>query len=149
VTAAVDANIIIYASDDASPLQERATRFLEQVGSGPELVYVFWPTAMAYLRVVTHPSIFRHPLPYVDALGNVDDLLALPSIRTAGERERFWREYREVHLDAMPAGNLVSDAHLVALMRENGVRTMWSHDRDFRRFPSIRLRDPFDPRDAS
>jgi len=40
-------------------------------------------------------------------------------------------------------GNLVSDAHLVALMRENGVDTLWSHDRDFRKFEGIRLRDPY------
>ncbi|GIV00558.1 MAG: hypothetical protein KatS3mg014_2173 [Actinomycetota bacterium] len=33
--------------------------------------------------------------------------------------------------------------HLVALMRENGVRTILTHDRDFRRFDGIRVRDPF------
>lgn len=148
MTSAIDANVVIYASDDASPFQERATLFLEQLGSGRELVYVFWPTVMAYLRVTTHPSIFRHPLPHDDALENIDQLLTLPSVRTAGEGDRFWQQYREVHLDAMPAGNLVSDAHLVALMRQNGIRTIWSHDRDFRRFPGIRVRDPFDPRET-
>ncbi|MBA2556550.1 MAG: PIN domain-containing protein [Chloroflexi bacterium] len=35
------------------------------------------------------------------------------------------------------------DAHIVALMRENGVRTIWTRDRDFRRFRDIQIRDPF------
>jgi uncharacterized protein len=40
-------------------------------------------------------------------------------------------------------GNLVLDAHLVALMQENGISTLWSHDRDFRKFEGLRIRDPF------
>ena len=35
------------------------------------------------------------------------------------------------------------DAHLVALMLENDVRTIWTRDRDFRRFSRIEVRDPF------
>ena len=40
-------------------------------------------------------------------------------------------------------GNLVPDAHVVALMRQHGVSTIWSHDRDFVKFPGISVRDPF------
>jgi hypothetical protein len=40
-------------------------------------------------------------------------------------------------------GNLVPDAHLVALMRQYGVSTIVSHDRDFRMFDGIRVHDPF------
>jgi predicted nucleic acid-binding protein len=46
--------------------------------------------------------------------------------------------------DALPSGNLVPDAHLVTLMAENDVRTIWTRDRDFRRFPRIEVRDPFE-----
>jgi len=28
---------------------------------GPEIVYLFWPTIMAYLRIATHPTVFRRP----------------------------------------------------------------------------------------
>jgi predicted nucleic acid-binding protein len=37
----------------------------------------------------------------------------------------------------------VTDAHVVALMVENGVRTISTHDRD-RRFSEIETRDPFE-----
>jgi len=44
-------------------------------------------------------------------------------------------------------GNLVPDAHLVALLLQHGVTTLWTHDRDFRSFEGARARDPFeDPR---
>jgi predicted nucleic acid-binding protein len=37
----------------------------------------------------------------------------------------------------------VPDAHLVALMLENGVRTIMTRDRDYRKFRGITVRDPF------
>jgi predicted nucleic acid-binding protein len=46
--------------------------------------------------------------------------------------------------EADARGNLVPDSHLVALMVENGVRTIWTRDRDYRRFSGIEPRDPFD-----
>lgn len=98
---------------------------------------------MAYLRISTHSSVFAAPLPMSDALANIDGLLRLPQVRTIGEQERFWSTWRDVAADAGVAGSLVSDAYLVALMRENGVQTLWTNDRDFRRFDGIEVRDPF------
>ena len=40
-------------------------------------------------------------------------------------------------------GNDVPDAHLAALMRQHGVRVIYTRDRDFRRFDGIDARDPF------
>jgi predicted nucleic acid-binding protein len=45
-----------------------------------------------------------------------------------------------------PRGNLVPDAHLVALMQQQGVATIWTADRDFRKFDGITVLDPFSDR---
>jgi toxin-antitoxin system PIN domain toxin len=143
VSRTLDANILLYASDDTSSLQPRALALLKDIARGPEIAYVFWPTVMAYLRIATHPAVFARPLSEREARANIDRLLARPHVQSPGERERFWSHYRAVADDAMPTGNLVPDAHLVALMLENEVRTIWTHDRDFRRFTGIEVRDPF------
>lgn len=143
MSATVDANVLLYASDEESPFHERALSFLERVARGPELVYLFWPTVMAYLRIATHPSVFANPLSAATATANVDGLLRLPNVQSVGERDRFWHTYSTLAEDSRPSGNLVPDAHLVALMLENGVRTLWTNDRDFRRFAAIETRDPF------
>jgi hypothetical protein len=91
----------------------------------------------------THSAIFPRPLSAEIATKNIEQLLDLPHARTAGEREDFWRMYKAATSGAIVAGNLVPDAHLVALMRENEVGTLWSHDRDFRKFEGITVRDPF------
>ncbi len=64
-------------------------------------------------------------------------------MHTSGEDETFWRHYVDVSQDVSPTGNLVPDAHLVALMLEHGVRTIWTRDRDFRKFAGLIVHDPF------
>ncbi len=138
----LDANVLLNASDETNAAHDRARALVEEVARGPEIAYLFWPTIMAYLRIATHPAVFSRPLSIAEAMGNVEQLLARPHVRTSGETDAFWKVFRDVADDALPSGNLVPDAHLVALMLENDVRTIWTRDRDFRRFPRIEARDP-------
>jgi uncharacterized protein len=145
VSCTLDANMMLYASDETSPFHGRAIELLAELARGPELLYLFWPTAMAYLRIATHPAIFDAPLSRTDAISNVARLLERPHVQTAGEQPRFWQAFTTIAADADARGSLVADAHLVTLMIENGVRTIWTNDRDYRRFRGIAARDPFPP----
>lgn len=131
------------ASDEHSPRHTAARQLLDTVTAGPELVYLLWPVAMGYLRISTHPAIFDAPLSPAEAMANVESLVQRPAVRTAGETDQFWSAYLDVAEEAMPRGNLVPDAHIVALMREHGIRTIYTHDRGFRAFDGVRVRDPF------
>jgi toxin-antitoxin system PIN domain toxin len=97
---------------------------------------------MAYLRISTHPSIFAAPLSPREAEANIESLLALPRVRVLGEGDGFWSAYRAV-AEAPIRGNLVPDAHLAALLLEHGVHLLYSRDRDFFKFPTLRVEDPF------
>jgi uncharacterized protein len=143
VSFAIDTNVLLYASDEASPHHARALEVLDEIALGPELAYLFWPVTMGYLRIATHPAVFEHPLSHADARANVESLLALPHVQAIGEDDRFWARFADVADDVAPTGNLVPDAHLVALMLANGVRTIWTRDRDYRIFNGIRVHDPF------
>jgi len=143
MSATIDVNILLYASDESSSFHAKAAELLERLRRGPDLLYLFWPVLMGYLRMATHPAIFPRPLSVEIATGNVGQLLGLPHSRALGEGDDFWQVYGAVTSGAVVRGNLVSDAHLVALMRENGIGTLWSHDRDFRKFEGVRVRDPF------
>lgn len=140
----LDANLLLYASDESSPFHERSRELLGEAALGPEIVYLFWPTIMAYLRIATHPAVFRQPLSMAEAIGNIDALIGRAHVRTPGEQESFWGRFVAVATDARPAGNTVPDIQIVSLMLAHGVKTIWTHDRDFRRFRGIEVRDPFE-----
>ncbi len=139
----VDTNILVYATHTASPFHDRARALVEHLVAGPSLAYVLWPAILGYLRIVTHPNILGCPLSSDEAMSNVEALIAPSHVRVAGEGNDFWASFHMVAGDAKPRGNLVPDAHLVALMREHGVSTIWSHDRDLRKFRGITVKDPF------
>jgi toxin-antitoxin system PIN domain toxin len=143
VSFAIDANLLLYASDVSSPFHERALAFVERGAAGPELLYLPWPVGMAYLRIATHPAIFESPLTPEEAAANLEALLGRPHVRPLGEVDGFWRTYRRTTRGLVVRGNLVPDAHLAALLLQHEVTTLWTHDRDFRKFEGIRVRDPF------
>jgi uncharacterized protein len=143
VSAAIDANVLLYASDSSSGFHVRALETLRAYAEGPELLYVFWPVAMAFLRIATHAAIFERPLSPAQAMANLDALITRPNVRSPGERDGFWPTYRDIGEHTVVRGNLVAGAHLVALMRQYGVATIVSHDRDFHKFDRIRVHDPF------
>ncbi len=116
--------------------------FLEGRVEDPDLPCLAWSTLMGYLRIATHPSIFGAPLSPAEALGNVDALLQLPRVRILTEQDGFLEVYREVAGKFPVRGNLVSDAHLAALLRQHGVRTIYATDADFRKFDFL---EPIDP----
>ena len=139
---AVDVNILLYASDASSPLHERATTFLETCVRSHEVFCLGWVSIMSYLRMATHSRIFARPLSHDEAARNVETLLSAPHCRAIGEEEGFWDLYREITSAVPTRGNLVPDAHLAALLRQHGIVTLYTHDRDFRKFPNLDVRDP-------
>ena len=63
-----------------------------------------------------------------------------PNVQVVGEADGFWTTF----LSTAPPhsrGNDVPDAHLVALMRQNGVRRIYTRDQGFRRFAGIEILD--------
>ncbi len=138
----VDVNVLLYASDQGCPQHARATGFLQSCVADGQVFCLAWLTLMSYLRMATHPRIFLQPLSHADAVSNVEALMALPHCRIIGEQEGFWNVYREVTGDVPTRGNLVPDAHLAAVLRQNGIATLYTHDRDFRKFAFLDVRDP-------
>lgn len=142
MSATVDANVLVYASDTTADIHEQAESLVRRLAAGPEILYLFWPVLLGYLRIVTHPALLANPLSPAIALRNVEALLDRPHVRAPGEADGFWPIFRATAGDR-PRGNDVPDAHVASLMRQHGVRLIYTRDRDFRRFDGIDVRDPF------
>jgi hypothetical protein len=58
----VDANILLFAVDEASPFHRAAASWLADRLNGPRRVGLPWQTLGAFLRISTHPRAAEHPL---------------------------------------------------------------------------------------
>ena len=97
---------------------------------------------MAYLRIATHPTIFAAPLSPREAMDNLRSLFALPRVRAIGERDGFLEDYAQVTGNLSVRGNLVPDAHLATVLRQHGIRTLYTNDADFKKFDFLDARYP-------
>jgi toxin-antitoxin system PIN domain toxin len=147
MSATIDAQVLIEAANTSSARFGAARALLDRLTRADEVFYVFWPVALAFLRVSTHPRLFPAPLELPVALTNLEALLAVPNVRTGAERANFLDLLRSTATSASARRKLIHHAHLVALMREYGVNTIWTNDQDFMRFQGIRVVDPFAPND--
>ncbi len=138
----IDANILIFGANTAAPEHRASRQALDEAWASSEQIVLFWPVVMAYLRVVTVPGVLSRQASTEVAVDSVDRLLSLPNVQLEGDTPRGWEAFREVVLGRRPMGGLIHDAHLVALMRQHGVETIWTHDIDFTRFDGIRVYDP-------
>jgi toxin-antitoxin system PIN domain toxin len=140
---ALDTNILVHAHRRGTAHHEAALALLRTLSEGATPYALFWPSLYEFLRVVTHHRVFDPPSTTVDALQAVRDFIAPPIVRVLSETARHVELLDRVLQGSRVAGNLIHDAHLVALALEHGVHELLTLDGDFARFPELASRNPF------
>ena len=140
---AIDTNILVYARREESKHHAKARRLLASLAEGDEPWAIPWPCIYEFLRVITHPRVFDPPTPLDDAVEDLMGLFESPSLSLLGQGPSHAGLMQHVALVGKATGNLAHDAHIAALVLEHGARELLTTDRDFARFPGIRVRDPF------
>ena len=139
----VDTNILIYGADMDSPEHAPCRELLEQWRLQTTPWYVTWGIVYEFLRVVTHRRVLARPFSPSQAWRFIDALFASPHLRILAETDRHRDVAAEVFAEVPDiSGNLVFDAHTAILMRENGIKTIYTKDTDFNRFPFLDTVDP-------
>jgi toxin-antitoxin system PIN domain toxin len=137
----VDANVLLYAANDAAPEHERARTWLDARLNGTVRVGLPWPSLLAFARLVTNPAVVRHPVTPAEAWRQVGDWLGCAPAWTPLPGATH-REILGTFLNASwMTSRLVPDAHLAALAIEHGL-TLCSTDGDFARFAGLDWENP-------
>jgi toxin-antitoxin system PIN domain toxin len=139
---AVDTNLLVYAHRADSQFHEAADEVVAELAEGRASWAIPWPCLYEFYAIVTHPKIYRPPTPPVDALQQIGDWLESPSLVLLHEGDGFFEALRPVLAASKVSGGAVHDARIAALCHRHGVKTLYSADRDFSRFPSLRVVNP-------
>lgn len=137
----IDANLLLYAYDSSSPRHDRAREWLEDVLSGEEEVRFALTSVLAFLRIGTHSAVFRSPFTAAEAISIVGSWLNQPGVALAQPTDAHWSVLDDLCRAGQARGPILMDAHLAALAVEHGA-SLCTTDRDFARFPRLRLIDP-------
>lgn len=139
----IDTNILLYAANADAPEHDRCIRFLMDAGQSAEQWYLTEGILYEFLRVATHPRIFPKPLTKHQSLAFLEPfwISSVFTILTAGQRH--WDLLKQaVTSIPHPVGNLFFDIRTMILMREYGVRTIYTTDTDFLQFKEIEVVNP-------
>ncbi len=137
----VDANLLLYAVDAASPWHARASAWLAQALNGERRIGIPWESLTAFVRIATHPRASDRPLSADQAWSFVDDWLAAAPVWIPTPTDRHGEVLGTLVRKYQVTGNLIPDAHLAALAIEHGLE-ICSADTDFARFAEVRWRNP-------
>jgi hypothetical protein len=140
----VDANLLIYAVNAGAPQHVAARSWLDARMNGTARVGLPWTSLLAFLRLVTNPRVFQHPLSMTDAWDQVTAWLGSGSAWVPAPTQHHAEILSRLLQAPGVHGNLVPDAHLAALAIEHGLE-LNSTDGDFARFSELKWRNPLAP----
>lgn len=139
---AVDTNILVYAHRADSEWHETALRQVLSLAEGQSRWAIPWPCVHEFLAIVTHPRIYSPPSPLETALQSLAAWLEGGNCVGIAEGPGYFDVLRRLAIEGHVGGGLIHDARIAALCLHHGVTVLWSSDRDFTRFPLLKLHNP-------
>ena len=137
-----DVNILVYAHRIEARDHAAYRGWLESLVNGDQAYGMFDEVVSSFVRIVTHPRIYKKPSSIDEALTFAAYLREQPHSVPVRPGPRHWDIFARLCHKSGARGNLVPDAYLAALAIESGCELITS-DGDFARFKGLRWRHPF------
>lgn len=138
----VDTNILVYAHREEMPFHDRAQAVVRKLSEDTDAWAIPWPSIHEFLAVVTNSRLFKTPTAMEKAWEFLGALGESPSLRLLSETPEHYATLRSLLKESKIVGPKVHDARIAALCIEHGAEALLSADRDFSRFPSLRVINP-------
>jgi uncharacterized protein len=139
----IDTNVMLYGANRDAPEHAPARAFLASIGNARDAWFVTDGILYEFLRVSTHAKVFPQPLTWREALDFLQPFIDADNVHVLRAEAAHWALLAEVLAPLThPSGNLFFDVRTVVLMREHGVRTIYTTDTDFLQFSDIEVVNP-------
>ena len=137
----IDVNVLVYAYREDAPNHTAYHSWLTDIVSSGEPFGVADLALSGFLRIATHPKLFKPPSSLESALDFAATLRGQPNCIVATPGPRHWEIFIDLCKATGATGNFIPDAFFAAIAIERGWECITT-DRDFRRFPGLRWRHP-------
>jgi toxin-antitoxin system PIN domain toxin len=137
----LDVNVVLAVQRADHPNHERARGWFDEMLAGEERFTVPASVWGSFLRLTTSRRIFEVPSPRGDAFAFAEAVCAQPLHLAVAPGPRHLALLRELCEEGDATGDLIPDAVIAAIAAEHNCEVV-TFDRDFARFPSVRVRRP-------
>ncbi|GAG29059.1 unnamed protein product [marine sediment metagenome] len=139
---ALDTNILVHAHRQDSMWHGAAFEAVHGLAEGRDPWAIAWPCIHEFIAIVTHPGIFDPPTLLDGAVEQVNAWMGSPSLVLLSEADGYWEVLENTLRKSRVDGPRVHDARVASICLQYGITELWTADRDFSRFPSLKVRNP-------
>jgi len=139
---AIETNILVHAHRPEMPGHNKAKSALHDLVASGHRVGLVAHCLVEFTGVVTNPRIWKQPSTPAQVRAQVAAWSAAPRVHVLTEEAEFVDEFISLVESSGVCGGGVHDARIAACCLAHGVRTLWTADRDFGRFPALRTVNP-------
>ncbi len=139
---AVDTNILVYAHREDSEWHKEALSALIELSEGTQRWAIPWPCIHEFVAITTHPAIYSPPSPLETALAAIDNWLNSPTCHPIAEGPDYFSLLTDLSKSAKTKGPMIHDIRIAAICLHNGVKELWTADRDFSRCKELKTLNP-------
>lgn len=138
---AVETNVLVAVHRRDNAFHGRAKPALDDLVAGGAPWAIPWPCVHEFYSIVTHPRKYRPPSGVERTLDQIAAWVDAGAVMI-GEAADHLDRLRELVTDGHVVNGMVHDARIAAICLSHGVTELWTADRDFSRFPTLRTRNP-------
>jgi len=139
---ALDTNILVHAHRADASLHDRARAVVAEVAESPVPWGICYHGLVEFYGVVTRSGLWDVASTPEQALAQIDAWQESPSLRVLHDTHESLGILAELAVAGRVHGAMIHDARIVACCRTHGVHELFTVDRDFSRFPSLKTRNP-------
>jgi len=139
----LDVNILVQVHREDADFHVETSDWIERAMMEAGGIAVTDLVLSGFLRIVTHPKIFKEPTPLNLALEFVEDFRSRDEVQILAPGRNHWMHIIGLCRKADARGNLIPDAYYAALALDTGCEWI-SMDRGFARYQGLRWAHPFD-----
>jgi hypothetical protein len=145
---AIDTNILVHAHQREAELHEAARGLIKGLAEGPAPWAICLHALVEFYAVVTHAKLWRQPSTPLEAFGQISAWRESPTLRVLTDDVTVLPVLADLVTAGGVRGAKVHDARIAGCCQVHGVRTLFTVDRDYGRFPALDTRNPFAARTA-
>ena len=134
----IDTNVLIrYFTADQPEQADRAAQLIDQVIEGKQEIAVLEAVIVEAIHVLTSPRLYNVPIP--QACQMIESLVRLPSVKVSkkGQILRALSHFAKTKMDFV-------DCLLVATVEQTPGTSLYSFEKDFKKFPHITVLSQWD-----
>lgn len=139
---ALDTNILVHAHRADASLHDKAKETVRSLAESRVPWAICYHSLIEFYAVVTHSRIWQVASTPEQAVKQIDAWRESPSLRILHDSEDTLDLLTGLAVASRVSGAMIHDARIAACCKSHGVKELWTVDRDYSRFPSLKTSNP-------